>query len=158
MISAALWYAVRLCHSVRSCHSPALSLKRSDVARVRLATGKPLGKNLTSGSLPTLPTRMTLLTLFGMMLPLFWVRLKNSRTEPAGLPATRCIRLSPGRPGWVRNLPHKVMGAPGPRFPAKFSGFLALYAPLRIERRTRGPVQHCVQEIRGVSLLRPGIL
>ena len=50
------------------------------------------------------------------------------------------------------------MGAPGPRFPAKLIGFLALYAPFRIERRTRGPVQHYVQEIRGVSLLRPGIL
>src|ERR1700677_564233 len=85
MISAALWYAVRLCHSVRSCHSPALSLKRSEVARVRLATGKPLGKNLTSGSLPTLPRRMTLLTLFAMMFLLFWVRQKHSRTYSAAL-------------------------------------------------------------------------
>ena len=51
-----------------------------------------------------------------------------------------------------------MMGAPGPRFPAKFSGFPALYAPFRVERRTRGPVQRDVQEIRGVSLLSPGIL
>src|ERR1700677_2127440 len=85
MISAALWYAVRLCHSVRSCHSPALSLNRSDVARVRLATGKPLGKNLTSGSLPTLPRRMTLLTLFGMTFLRFCVRQKHSRTRYATL-------------------------------------------------------------------------
>jgi hypothetical protein len=34
-----------------------------------------------------LPTRITLLTLFGMMVPLFWVRLKDSRTQPAELPA-----------------------------------------------------------------------
>jgi hypothetical protein len=34
---------------------------------LKLATGKPLGKNLISGSLPTLPTRMTLLMLFAMM-------------------------------------------------------------------------------------------
>ena len=48
------------------------------------------------------------------------------------------------------------MGCPRSRFPAKFSGFCALYAPFRVERRTRGPVRHYVQEIRGVSLLRPG--
>src|ERR1700742_1873346 len=80
MISATLWYAVRLCHSVRSCHSPALSLNRSEVARVRFATGRPLGKNLTSGALPTLPRRMTLLTLFGMLFLLFQVRQKHSRS------------------------------------------------------------------------------
>src|SRR3984957_3111262 len=51
-----------------------------------------------------------------------------------------------------------MMGAPGPRFPAKFSGFLALYAPFSVERRTRGPVRHYVQEVRGGSRLRPGIL
>ena len=62
-----------------------------------------------------------------------------------------CARL-------CENLLDKMMGAPGPRFPAKFSGFLALYAPFRIERRTRGPVQHYVQEIRGSRFSRPGIL
>src|SRR5215472_8802402 len=55
-----------LCHSVRSCHSPALSLYRSLVARLNLATGTPLGVNLTSGSLPRFPTRITLFTLFAM--------------------------------------------------------------------------------------------
>src|SRR5580658_5836624 len=33
---------------------------------VRLATAEPLGRNFTSGSLPTLPRRMTLLTLLAM--------------------------------------------------------------------------------------------
>src|SRR5215472_3847983 len=55
-----------LCHSVRSCHSPALSLYRSLVARLNLATGTPLGVYLTSGSLPRFPTRITLFTLFAM--------------------------------------------------------------------------------------------
>src|SRR5215472_14057755 len=55
-----------LCHSVRSCHSPDLSLYRSLVARLNLATGTPLGVYLTSGSLPRFPTRITLLTLFAM--------------------------------------------------------------------------------------------
>src|SRR3984893_1231155 len=56
-----------LCHSVRSCHSPLLSLKRSLVASVSLATGVPLVVYLTSGSLPRLPMRITLLTLFPAM-------------------------------------------------------------------------------------------
>src|SRR6266851_381957 len=56
-----------LCHSVRSCQLPSLSLKRSLVARVNLATGVPCGVYFTSGSLPRLPTRMTLLTLFPAM-------------------------------------------------------------------------------------------
>ena len=43
----------------------------------------------------------------------------------------------------------RLMGAPGLGFPAKFSGFRALYAPFRIERRTRGPVQYYVQENSG---------
>jgi hypothetical protein len=32
-----------------------------------------------------LPRRMTLLTLFGMVFLLFWVRLKHSRTHSAAL-------------------------------------------------------------------------
>src|SRR5882724_4812256 len=66
MISASRCQATMLCHSVRSCHSPALSLKRSLVAMLNFATGTPLGVYLTSGSLPRFPTRMTLLTLFAM--------------------------------------------------------------------------------------------
>jgi hypothetical protein len=44
-------------------------------------------------------------------------------------------------------------GAPHPRFPVEFRGFPELHAPLLKERRTRGPVQSCVQEIRGISLV-----
>jgi hypothetical protein len=44
-------------------------------------------------------------------------------------------------------------GAPNPRFPVKLSGFRAPYAPFLNERRTRGPVQCSVQEIRGISLV-----
>ena len=44
-------------------------------------------------------------------------------------------------------------GAPHPRFPVKLSGFRALHAPFLKERRTRGPVQGSVQEIRGISLV-----
>src|ERR1700682_1197988 len=78
-----------LCHSVRSCHSPLLSLKRSLVARLNLATAVPLGVNLTSGSLPRFPRRMTLLTLFMRSVPSFFrlaLRLGLSN---------RGIRLSP---------------------------------------------------------------
>src|SRR6516165_3387502 len=74
-ISAKRCQSTTLCHSVRSCHSPLLSLYRSLVARVSLATGVPCGVYLTSGSLPRLPIRITLLTLFPAMmlllLPLF---------------------------------------------------------------------------------------
>src|SRR5215467_1964248 len=61
-----------LCHSVRSCHSPALSLYRSLVARLNFATGTPLGVYLTSGSLPRFPTRITLFTLFAMRDHFLW--------------------------------------------------------------------------------------
>src|ERR1700722_2970917 len=55
-----------LCHSVRSCHWSFRSLNFSLVARLKLATGVPLAEYLTSGSLPTFPTRMTLFTLLGI--------------------------------------------------------------------------------------------
>src|SRR5882672_10990781 len=58
-ISARRCQSTTLCHSVRSCHSPFLSLKRSLVARAIFATGVPLGVNFTSGSLPKLPIRVT---------------------------------------------------------------------------------------------------
>src|ERR1700733_10283966 len=57
-----------LCHSVRSCHWPSLSLNRSFVANENLATGVPLGVYLSSGSLPRFPIRITLLTLFPAMI------------------------------------------------------------------------------------------
>src|SRR4051794_3897687 len=51
-----------LCHSVRSCLSPFLSVKRSSVASENFATLVPLGIERISGSLPRRPTRMTLFT------------------------------------------------------------------------------------------------
>jgi hypothetical protein len=35
----------------------------------------------------------------------------------------------------------------------KLNGFLALHAPFLKERRIRGLIQGCVQEIRGISLV-----
>src|SRR5208282_1107956 len=69
-ISASRCHSTTVCHSVRSCHSPFLSLKRSLVATVMVATAVPLPVCFNSGSLPRFPTRMTLLTLFAMPLPL----------------------------------------------------------------------------------------
>jgi hypothetical protein len=43
--------------------------------------------------------------------------------------------------------------APYPRFPVEVNGFRELHAPFLKERRTRGLVQGCVQEIRGISLV-----
>jgi hypothetical protein len=44
-------------------------------------------------------------------------------------------------------------GAPHLGFPVKPGGFRAPDAPFLSERRTRGPVQCSVQEIRGISLV-----
>src|SRR3970282_243730 len=52
-----------LCHSVRSCRLPSRSFHTSEVATERRATALPLLVKRTSGSLPRLPTRMTLLTV-----------------------------------------------------------------------------------------------
>src|SRR6266851_3400370 len=65
-ISARRCHATMLCDSVRSCLSSFRSLNLPLVARLKLATGVPLGEYLTSGSLPTFPTRMTLFTLLGI--------------------------------------------------------------------------------------------
>src|ERR1700751_5366785 len=52
------------CHSVFSLRSPvALSRQVSEVATLRLAIGRPSWVRRISGSLPRLPTRMTLFTL-----------------------------------------------------------------------------------------------
>jgi hypothetical protein len=68
----------------------------------------------------------------------------NERAETAGpSTATRFWALSP----------HQSPGAPHPRFPVEFRGFPELHAPFLKERRTRGPFQSCVQEIRGISLV-----
>src|SRR6476469_4892424 len=51
------------CHSVFSLRSPVVvSRQLSDVAMRRLAMGRPSCVRRISGSLPTLPTRITLLT------------------------------------------------------------------------------------------------
>src|SRR5215470_16296549 len=52
------------CHSVFSLRSPvALSRQVSDVATLKLAIGRPSWVRRISGSLPRLPTRITLFTL-----------------------------------------------------------------------------------------------
>src|SRR5262245_58207387 len=57
------------CHSVRSRRSPvALSRQVSEVATLKLATGRPSFVRRISGSFPRLPTRITLLTLPAMTL------------------------------------------------------------------------------------------
>src|SRR6202034_4781195 len=57
------------CHSVFSLRSPVLlSFQDSDVARRRLAIGRPSWVRRISGSAPRLPIRITLLTLPAMTL------------------------------------------------------------------------------------------
>src|SRR5688572_9206401 len=56
-----------LCHSVFSRRSPdCLSRQLSDVARGKLTTGSPELSRRVSGSLPSLPPRMTLFPLPAM--------------------------------------------------------------------------------------------
>src|SRR5438270_105399 len=66
--SAGLPQTTMRCHSVRSCFCPCLSVQFSLVAMVKFATACPLGVYRTSGSLPRLPMRMTLLTPLPAML------------------------------------------------------------------------------------------
>jgi hypothetical protein len=47
----------------------------------------------------------------------------------------------------------RLKGWPISRFPVKSRGFPKLHAPFLNERRARGCVQGCVQEIRGISLV-----
>src|SRR4030067_385851 len=54
--------ATTLCHSVFSCLLPSLSFQVSEVARLNLATAVPPAVYLTSGSAPSLPSRITLFT------------------------------------------------------------------------------------------------
>src|SRR5208337_3533981 len=93
-ISARRCQATMLCHSVRSCHASLRSLNLSLVARLKLATGVPLCEYLTSGSLPTFPTRMTLFTLFGISLPPISAHLqendRNHRFLLSDYPANDC--------------------------------------------------------------------
>src|SRR5437763_13640329 len=100
-ISANRCQSTTLCHSVRSCHSPPLSLKRSFVARVSFATAAPLGVYFTSGSFPKFPRRITLLTLFmiSLLLPLC-----GKAWPPWGLrPAGKIIACWGGEAQYHRN-------------------------------------------------------
>src|ERR1051326_6766405 len=103
-ISAKRCQATMLCHSVRSCHSSLRSLYFSLVARLNLATGVPLGVYVTSGSLPTFPTRITLFTLLGMSqlqsskdLSQLRMQLKGKFKNCAGLIRKRWEWLEAGR-------------------------------------------------------------
>jgi hypothetical protein len=75
-----------------------------------------------------------------------------SAPTPPYIGSHRGIKLSRPARSWALS-PNPKPGAPHPRFPVEFRGFPALHAPLLKERRTRGPVQSCVQEIRGISLV-----
>src|SRR5580704_5098857 len=61
-ISACLPQTTILCHSVRFCRSPLLSLNVSSVASEKLHTAWPPLVYRVSGSLPKRPTKITLLT------------------------------------------------------------------------------------------------
>src|SRR5271165_3264024 len=54
--------ALMLCHSVLSCQVPSLSFTDELVASENVAMVMPLGVDFTSGSLPRLPSKITLLT------------------------------------------------------------------------------------------------
>ena len=75
-ISANRLKKTTLCHSVRSCCSPVfLSFQLSLVAIEMLATALPFGIYRTSGSFPTFPTRITLLTpLLATMPSKFYIK------------------------------------------------------------------------------------
>src|SRR5262245_13926153 len=77
------------CHSVFSLRLPdCLSRQLSEVATERFTTGSPELRRRTSGSLPRLPTRMTLLTLPAMTASVSYAhkpdRLRSPRTPFTG--------------------------------------------------------------------------
>ena len=59
-MSAKFRHAIMLCHSVRFCILPSLSLYDSDVANENFASVNPSSKVLSSGSLPKFPMSVTL--------------------------------------------------------------------------------------------------
>src|SRR5262245_52305009 len=61
-LSACFPHTTMLCHSVRSCRCPFVSVHCSEVATGKRATARPLGVNRSSGSLPRLPISMALLS------------------------------------------------------------------------------------------------
>src|SRR5450631_2142498 len=84
------------CHSVFSLRSPvALSRQLSDVATLRLAIGRPSCVRRISGSLPRLPTRITLFTLpaiAALHSQNHWKRPTSAASSTTGHP-TKDIRL-----------------------------------------------------------------
>lgn len=66
-ISASRLQTTIWCHSVRRCLSPFLSVHDSSVAREKLATGVPDVVYRTSGSRPSLPTKIALLTILNLL-------------------------------------------------------------------------------------------
>src|SRR3984885_1867893 len=71
MISAVRLKATRLCHCVPSCQFPWPSFWRSAVASENEATMVPPFVERISGSLPTCPTKIALLTPFDIAVLLF---------------------------------------------------------------------------------------
>src|SRR5690349_5847558 len=74
------------CHSVFSLRSPvALSRQLSDVATDRFTTGSPLFSLRISGSLPRLPTKITLLTLPAITASVSYAHKPNRLRSPRTL-------------------------------------------------------------------------
>jgi hypothetical protein len=82
--------------------------------------------------------------------------LNESRTRGCWWRPVQEIRIRGPKTSFFRllylNRP-QIPGAPHSRFPVKCREFRELHAPFLKERRTRGLVQGCVQEIRGISLV-----
>src|SRR5215210_7063203 len=79
-VSACLPQSVTRNQVVKSCISPARSLRFSFVATVKLQTGVPCGVYLNSGSRPKLPTSMILLKDIVVLLLTFRERQKRTDT------------------------------------------------------------------------------
>src|SRR3974390_3748157 len=84
-----------LCHSVRSCQLPSLSLARSVVASEKVAMVMPLGVDFTSGSLPRLPIRVTLLTPRAIRTAPILNHELSGTPASGGQPRQLCARSTP---------------------------------------------------------------
>src|SRR5437667_5761489 len=83
-----------LCHSVRSWRAPdALSFQTSSVAMENRQKGVPLAVYLSSGSRPSLPTRMTLLTDFAISAPVNSLHPNADGVGPVAAPGSSIVRL-----------------------------------------------------------------
>src|SRR6266581_986106 len=86
MISAVRLKATRLCHSVLSCQFPWPSFWRSAVASENEATMVPPFVERITGSLPTCPSKIALLTPFDIAVLLF------AEGSAAHVLERRCLR------------------------------------------------------------------